>query len=546
MMKTSSYLMLILMVVCLAACQADTPLVTSTGESRPTATSRPVEASTAAPVASPTSAPDVTPVPPASTDPPAASGDGWEDRELFRAGLIGAAQSVLEELPGASVYRIELIIPPDFRVLDGRQQVWYTNRESGPLSEIYFQLFPNVAGGRTTIESLQVDGQDVTPVYEFEDSALRVALPEPLPPGASAVVQMDYAVEVAQEMAGNYGLFGYFDGVLVLDEFYPVIPVYDSAGTRVEPDGGWNVKDPATNGDVTYFDASFYQVQVTAPADLTLVTSGVGVERADAGDVQVVTFAAGPARDFYLAACEDYAVFSATVGETTVNSYAFPEQEEHARLALQVAAGALESFGQRFGPYPYTEFDVAGTPMRALGIEYPGMTGIALDLYDPEARVSGLATAVILESTVAHEVGHQWFYNVVGNDQIDAPWLDEAIVQYLTGLYFRDRYGEGAEQSYRGSWYSRWDRVERAEIPIGMPAGEYEGAAYGAIVYGRGPLFVAALEEEMGQETFDRFLRDYYQTHLWGIGKEESFRELAEQHCQCDLTDLFEAWVYGD
>ncbi|HET89310.1 MAG TPA: M1 family peptidase [Chloroflexi bacterium] len=540
MVKTLGYLMLVLVVVSLAACQGDASPQPTTDDS-PTAASRPVER--AAPTQE-TAAPPAAAAPTVAPLPPDASAGDWDDRELFRAGLVSAAQSVLEELPGASVYRIELTIPPDFRVLDGRQQVWYTNRESGPLNEIYFQLFPNVAGGRTTIETLQVDGQDVTPVYEFGDSALRVTLPDVLLPGESAVVQMDYAVEVAQEMAGNYGLFGYFDGVLVLDGFYPVIPVYDSVGTRVEPAGGWNVKDPAPNGDVTYFDASFYRVQVTAPAALTLVASGIEVERANAGKTQFVTFAAGPARDFYLAACDDYVVFSATVGETTVNSYALPEQEEHARLALHVAVDALESFGQRFGLYPYTEFDVAGTPMRALGIEYPGMTGIALGLYDPQARVSGLPTAVMLESTVAHEVGHQWFYNVVGNDQVDAPWLDEAVVQYLTGLYFRDVYGEDAEQSYRESWHGRWERVDRAEIPIGLPAGEYDRREYGAIVYGRGPLFVAALEEEMGRETFDRFLRDYYQTHLWGIGKEEAFRELAEQHCRCDLTALFEAWVY--
>jgi len=48
----------------------------------------------------------------------------------------------------------------------------------------------------------------------------------------------------------------------------------------------------------------------------------------------------------------------------------------------------------------------------------------------------------------------------------------------------------------------------------------------------------------MGREAFDAFLRDYYQSHLWGIGTTETFRALAEQHCECDLTDLFEEWVY--
>jgi aminopeptidase N len=275
-----------------------------------------------------------------------------------------------------------------------------------------------------------------------------------------------------------------------------------------------------------------------------VVASGVEVSRQQEADRQVLTFAAGPARDFYLAASDNYSVVSQTVGETTVNSYALSDRMEGAELALQFAIDALNSFNTRFGTYPYTEFDIISTPMQALGIEYPGTVGIALNLYDPDAEILGLPSQVMLESTVAHEVGHQWFYSIVGNDQIDEPWLDEALTQYVTGLYFLDAYGESAAQSYRGSWEGRWDRVDRANIPIGLPAGAYQGNEYGAIVYGRGPLFVATLAEEMGQETFDAFLRDYYQSHKWGIGTGVAFRQLAEQHCGCDLTDLFEDWVY--
>ena len=81
-------------------------------------------------------------------------------------------------------------------------------------------------------------------------------------------------------------------------------------------------------------------------------------------------------------------------------------------------------------------------------------------------------------------------------------------------------------------------------IPIGLPASSYQGREYGAIVYGRGPLFMEALAQKMGQATFDQFLRDYYQAHQWGIGTTASFKQIAEQHCQCDLTPMFAEWVY--
>jgi aminopeptidase N len=460
----------------------------------------------------------------------------WEDRTIFRKGLIEAEQGALDRLPGASVYHIDLQIPDDFGVLKGHQDVRYTNQEDEPLDEVYFRTFPNIAGGAATVSAVKVNGQAVEPVFEFEDSALRVPLPTSLGPGEGVEIQMDFEIEVAREMGGNYGLFGYFDGVLVLDEFYPVIPVYD--------DEGWNVEVPPPNGDVTYYDASFYVVRVTAPAELTVVASGNEVARREAGDQQVLTLAAGPARDFYLAAGENLSVTSETVGETTVNSYTSPEWAEGAELALESVKNALESFNRRFGTYPYTEFDVISTPMLALGIEYPGMTAVRAELYDPDAMFYGLPSQVMLESTVAHEVAHQWFYNAVGNDQVDEPWLDEALVQYVTSLYYLDIYGGAAARIFRGGWDWRWNRVDRAEIPIGLPSAAYTEDEYSSIVYGRGPYFLVALAEEMGQETFDEFVRDYYQTHEWGISTGDSFRQLAERHCGCDLSDIFEAWVY--
>jgi hypothetical protein len=463
----------------------------------------------------------------------------WDDRSVFQEGLIAAEQSVLDGLPGATVYHIDLQIPDDLMVLQGHQEVHYTNREEVPLEEIYFRLFPNATGGQATVSAVEVDGAEVDTAYEFESSALLVPLPAPLEPGGQAVIEMDFQVEVPREMGGNYGLFGYFDDVLVLDEFYPVVAVYD--------DEGWNVETPPHAGDLTYLDASFYLVQVTAPADLVIVASGIEVSREVQGDHQTLTLAAGPVRDFYLAASERYTAITEQVGETTVNSYAFPEREEHRKLALQYAVDSLKSYSERFGVYPYVEFDVISSPMLAMGMEYPGIVGLGLHLYDPEAEVSGLPSQVMLEGSVAHEVAHQWFYNVVGNDQVDEPWMDEALVQYVTGLYYLDTGGERAFEGWSGSWYDRWQRVDMANVPIGLPSDDYtDGGEYGAIVYGRGPIFMDTLARRMGQQTFDEFLRDYYQSHKWGIGTGEDFAELAEEHCQCDLTPLFEDWVYEE
>ena len=461
----------------------------------------------------------------------------WDDRTVFSSGLISTEQETLKQLSGASIYHIEIWIAEDLTSLKGQEEVRFTNQETSALDSVCFQLYPNQLGGKVTVSDVTVNGLVVQLEYLEDDSAICLALTTPLQPAEKLLIKMKFEVEVPTEGGGNYGLFAVIDNILALDGFYPMIPAYD--------DQGWHAGPLPANADTTYNDVSFYLVRVTAPDELVMVTSGVEVANNKSYNQQEVFFAAGPARDFYIAASPDFVKVSRTIGETTVNSYTFSEWQKGAEKALTVAVEALENFNKRYGDYPYTEFDVASTPMQgAIGIEYPGVIGITRLAYDPDQTISGAPAFVILETTIAHEVGHQWFYNTVGNDQKNEPWLDESLTQYITSMYFLDEYGENGMSQYQETWFNRWNRVNQEEIPIGKPAAEYQGPEYSAIVYGRGPIFLQELADMMGQEVFDALLLDYAQTFQWQVSTTADFKQLAEEHCQCDLTALFEEWVY--
>jgi aminopeptidase N len=469
---------------------------------------------------------------PTDTPIPSLLGVAWHDRAPFIKGLIAEEQTVLQQLQGASVYHIDLQVADDLLRLSAQQQVRYTNQETQALDEVYFRLFANLFGAAVEVSSVSLDGTEVTPAYELANSAMRVALPSPLLPGGAVTFDILFSVDLPLSAAGNYGIFGLMDNILALAHFYPMVAVYD--------DEGWNVEIAPEYGDVVYADSSFYLVRVLAPSRLTLVASGVEIDRQNLGDRQQVTYAAGPMRDFYLVASQDYLKVSRTVGETTVNSYAPAALAKGAEAALQHTVNALRIFAARYGDYPFTEFDVVATPTLALGVEYPGIVAMAQRLYPPQTDYG----PEYLESTMAHEVAHQWFYSLIGNDQLDEPWLDEAVTQYATLLYYLDLYGPGAADGFRSSLYSRWQRVDQAAIAIGMPVRAYSSSEYGAIVYGRGPLFLERLSTKMGQEAFATFLRDYSQTFKWSVATGQGFKELAESYCRCDLTALFEEWVY--
>ena len=386
------------------------------------------------------------------------------------------------------------------------------------------------------VTGLSIDGDPVEGTLEKADSVLRIELPQALAPDAQVEVAGTFSIELPREISeesGHYGLFGSFDNLLALEESYPILAAYD--------EDGWDFDLPAPHGDLTHLDASYYVVRVRLPAHLQVVASGVTLDHRIQDEWQTLTFAAGPARDFYLAAGE-FHLASENFGETTINSYILPGAESSNDEALLFSKAAMAVLNQRLGKYPYTEFDMISSPMLALGMEYPGVVALNMKMYDPEAEISGLPGTYFLEGVIAHEVAHQWYYNLVGNDQLEEPWLDEAIAQYLTGIYFFDFHGEEHFQGYRQSWLDRWELVEQQPIPISLPAADYESPAYGAIVYGRGPLFVEALAEEMGDELFWEFLRAFTEQHTWEISQPETFITMAEDACACDLTNLWETW----
>ncbi|MBN1303211.1 MAG: M1 family metallopeptidase [Anaerolineales bacterium] len=460
----------------------------------------------------------------------------WSDRSLYQQGLTERSQSILEELDGSTIYHIMLEIDPSLHQVYGKQEIDYTNQEEVTLAEIYFHLFPNLLGGRMDVSNVQVNGQVVTPELGPNDGYLRVSLEKALKPGESLTMRLDFNVIVPQRSDTNYGVFVATEGYLTLAHSYPMLAVFDEEG--------WNITPPPAQADPTYGDASFFIVNVTAPEELVLVASGIEVGRQLQGSRQTTIFALGPGRDFFLAASANYRKFSRQSGDVTINAYVPAELEAGAWQSIGFVEQAIRIFSRRYGMYPYSEIDIAATPTLALGVEYPGVTAINKLLFDPEANISGTPSYYYFEATVAHEVGHQWFYNMVGNDQLDEPWLDESLTQYVTWQYFQDKCGSECAAGFEESLIGRWERVNKETIPLGMPVEFYEGREYGAIIYGRGAYFFEALEEKMGADTFDAFMLEYAQNNSWGIASTATLRALAEDHCQCDLSTLFNEWVY--
>jgi hypothetical protein len=453
----------------------------------------------------------------------------------FGAGLVAGEQNLLTEFADLSIYELDLTISDDLSAVSGSEAVRYTNTEAEGLNEVQFRLYPNILGGRMTVRLLTVDDQEAEPSYGMDDSLMTVPLPAALAPGEGVLIEMEFEVSVPSGLDENYGVLSRAGGVLSLAHAYPVIAMYQ--------EGEWTTGMPSPWGDITVADAAYYLARISAPEKLHIAASGTELGRETDGDSQILTVAAGPARDFYLAAGRDYLVREEQWGEVTVRVFSPAGTSPRAELSLTVAREALEVFSARYGAYPYTELEIAATPTQILGIEFPGLIVLTAGLLSPAEDMPSEPEEAWLISTLAHEVAHQWFYNLVGNDQLDEPWLDESLAQFATWEYFADARGAAAADGFATTLEGRWGRVDNEPIPVGKPVASYSAREYGAIVYGRGALFFDELRGVMGQQSFDAFLKDYVHTYRWSLAKTEGMQAMAEEHCSCELSGLFDEWI---
>jgi hypothetical protein len=410
--------------------------------------------------------------------------------------------------------------------IDGLARIQLTNHETSDWNDLPLMLWPNDPQYRSTMVAgpALIDGQMVFPTYELDNLALRLDLPNRVRPGETVDVSLPFQIAARGPIGGIRPYrFGITEGVLLAPTFYPLVP------RRV--DGEWEVGRAPSNGDTTNSDVSLYWVRLTVPAGLQLVASGVEVGREVGPNTQTVTFATGPMRDFAFA-LGDLSMQSRKAGPVTVRAWLLPGHIDEMDAVLGAAAFQVELLSEKVGPYPYPELDVVDAPGAFGGIEYPGLVFIGT-----------IGGADEITPTV-HEVGHQWFYGLIGNDQLLEPWLDEAAATYTEVLYFEARDGPGRAAGMLSEFRSWLQFHPDPDTPIGLPVADYPSLGdYALFVYIKGALFFDALRSEIGDEAFLSFLHTYDQRFVYGLADTSGFRDAAEVACACDLSSLFARWV---
>ena len=492
-----------------------------------------------APSPSPTPSESIPQTPTAATSPegaasaaPSAQPETAPAQEPVTAGLGKPANA-----PKTS-YSLAMELKPSHDRLYAMLRVNYENVTGDTLYELLFHLPPNAyqsasapgAGessdsyksgfnkGGIIVSSVSVNGS--LAYFTLSDDGLLLTVPfvKELLPGEQTELNIEFVVDVPE----RDGRFGKTELGYQLGNFLPILAVYQ--------DGSWMKDVYAPIGDPYYSEAADYRVALRYPADYSLATTGAVTKTEMNGADRVSYIAATQVRDFACMLGFSMQHAAETAGGVEIHSYALSDGS--AGRGAVIAKNVLHTLSPILGNYPYSTLTVAQADMAYAGMEYPNLLMVQRELYLPGRELE-------LELTIAHEILHQWFYGLVGSDQYNAPWLDEALTGYISLVYFEQVGNTAAYEALKTRYL-----VERAKL-----GGQIDGAlssyaaedAYVNAAYWRGAAMYAALREKIGDEAFFNGLRAYIKDNSYGIATKADVVRAFEEASGLPLADWIDA-----
>ena len=416
-----------------------------------------------------------------------------------------AATTDSTRTPATPAYTISLTSNATGGAWTGHESVTFSNASAVPLTEVYLRLWDNAHGScpTTPVTVSNVTGGTGS-ALTVGCTALQITLPAPLAQGASGSIGFDLSITVTS----GVDRFGHDGSYYFIGNALPVLAIRDAAG--------WHLDPYTNNGESFYALSSDYTVTLDHPTTISVPATGTSTDRAGASGRTITTAVGTKVREFAWAAGPFTKTSGTTAAGVAVNVYRVSSvSASSATSMLSTAKGALDAHAGRFGAYPYGEADVVlDNGFWFGGMEYPGFV---LD--------------VVSSTALAHELAHQWFYGIVGDDEYTTPWLDEGFTDYATDLYF-NKTGSGCGIT----WQSSAEKVTNS-----MAYWDAHSSRYSTVVYGYGKCTLHDLRRLIGTTAMTNLLKSYAAAHWYGVSTVADFKAAAQ--AAAGSTDLTSFWT---
>ena len=463
------------------------------------------------------------------------STDAYLARQMMA--LQAPYRSHLYSVSDVPFYQINATVDVQGGKVDGNLSVRYTNTADKSISGLVFRLLPNAktiyGDGSLMVKTVTQGSIALDFELSKDQTVLRVPLLQRLAPGQSVSIGVEFVTKLPIDDHHGYGILNQTSRVTSLAGWYPVLAVYKD---------GWQTPDTPRVGDALTAETSLYEVTLTVPTEVSVVSTGTVARVERNGPEAAWYLVSGPAREFAVAISEEFEQHQAQVDGVTVSFYSLPTSHSHVtpEATLATINTALKVFVDQFGPYPFTELDVVEMPISIGGYEFPGMV-----YADDRLRSQG--DPADYEYIIVHEVAHQWWYGLVGNDSILEPWLDESLASYSASIYLEQAQGGGKGEALLNYWRHTYGQRTDQQPPVNSSALDFSGwPTYRSPIYYQGALFLDTLREAIGDSAFSQLLRDYLATYRYRSATTEDFLTLAQAVSCRDLDEIFEQWFQVD
>ncbi len=478
-------------------------------------------------------------------------------------------------------YTMDIDVDAEKHQYKGKQSLVYTNISPDLIDRVYYHLYFNAFQpgsmmdvrsrsipdpdrrvrdrifnlnedeiGYQRVQSLKQDGAALE--FETEGTILIAKLAQPLQPGASTTLEMEWDAQVPLQIrrSGRDNA----EGVeFTMTQWYPKLAEYDYMGWHPNPYVGREFHGVFGNFDVTIHIDKKYVVASTGvlqnPQEIGhgYEEEGMQVKR-PSGDKLHWNFRAENVIDFAWGADPDYKHTTAQVPNGPKLHF-FYQVDEDSMLALnspeenqadfiarweelpEYTVRLFEYANENFGEYPYPQYSVVQGGDG--GMEYPMLT-----------MITGARSLGSLVGVTVHEAYHSWFQAVLATNESLYPWMDEGFTSFAsseTMAYLFDRDGDPHQNSTRG-----YIQIAKSgfEEPLVTHSDHYQrNGAYGRAAYSKGAVFLNQIRYIVGEEPFRSGMLSYYNTWKLKHPTSQDFIRVVEKESGMVLDWFHEYFV---
>lgn len=504
-------------------------------------------------------------------------------------------------------YKIDVELNDRTHTLKGNLSLIYTNNSPNQLTELFIHLWPNAYSSDQTalakqiyqdgnqhlrfgadslkgsIDSLAFSINKQAVDYTFHNGHKDIAkinLVTPLNPGESLTLQTPFKVNIP---SGIISRLGHIGQSYQITQWYPKPAVYDK--------NGWHPY-PYLNQGEFYSEYGTFDVRITLPENYTVGATGdlqdeseirrlndlaeTTADKFETGEYKGLTnetpasakktktlrYKQKDVHDFAWFADKRYWVLKDEVelphSKRKVTTYAMftPKNAEKWEQSSEYLKDGTYYYSLWNGDYPYNQVTaVDGTISAGGGMEYPNVTVIG-----------NASSKEELEIVIVHEVGHNWFYGILGTDERMHGWMDEGLntlneIRYiqtkypgntrlsdmvLNGRFHMDHLDYHDQADYQ---YQLLARIGEDQ-PIETPSADFTSINYGIVMYQKTGLVFHYMKAFLGDEKFDACMHAYFDQWKFKHPQPEDLQAIFEKQTKQKLDwffkDLIETTAHLD